>query len=461
MEKIKVKDPSNNYALLDTFEQTTRDQIDQKIVQVKQYFKIWSQFSLKKRVQLLQVLHNAFIKHKDDIVHANALEVGVPVTVSRKIDVEPGLAFMQGYLDHAELWLSSEIVYENDIELHTLSYEPRGVAGISIAWNFPFSNFIWGVIQHLLVGNTVIIKHSEHCMLTAKLLEKIMSSIPELSQACQFVYGIGKEVGNYVMHGDVDSLWFIGSTQTGLIVYQAAAKRGIPVVLELGGSAPGIVCEDVNVDEVVQSVYDNRFLNSGQVCDGLKRLIVHENIFDELVEKLIAYTQNKKVGPATEVDTNIGPLVSKQQLSTLQEQVEDAKAKGANILLGGKQPKGLQGAYYEPTIMTNIISDMSVWKEEVFGPVLPVVSFKTIEQAIELANDTEYGLGGYVYCNSFGAVQQICAALKTGNINVNDTSYVIPQVPFGGYKVSSGIGRTNGKLSLQSICNTKVVAIKK
>ena len=461
MEKIIVKNPSENYKLIANFEQTSFDQIDAQVVQARNAFVMWSSISLQGRIDILQKLLNAFQAHEREIIQAIALEVGVPVSVCRKIDFDSGMMHMQGYLDHATTWLSSEVTYETDLEIHTIYYEPFGVIGISIPWNYPFSNFIWSVIPSLLVGNTVVIKHSENCMLAAKLLEKIIQSVSEVSNACQFVYGFGAEVGNHLIRSDVDYLWFIGSTGTGSIIHQAAAQQGVPVTLELGGSAPGIVMQDVDLDIAIPSIYYARFINSGQSCDALKRLIVHESIVDGVIDKLAQYAQNKTIGLAIQEDTDLGPLVNEKQLEVLQEQVADAVNKEAKIICGGKVPDNLQGAFYEPTILTNISLDMAVWNEEVFGPVLPVVSFSSQEEAVELANDTEYGLGGYVYTQNQDTAQQLCAALRTGNIGVNDTSYIIPTNPFGGFKKNSGFGRVHGRYGLQNLCNVKVIARKK
>ena len=385
----------------------------------------------------------------------------MPLSVAKKWDVDSGLFHLQGYIDHAQQWLASEIVYETEQEVHTVYYEPRGVIGASIPWNYPFSNFIWAVGQHLIVGNTIVIKHSEHSVLVTKFLEKIMHSIAELDGCCQFVYGNGKDVGNYLMHCDVDMLWFTGSTQTGLLVYQAAAKRGIPVTLELGGSAPAIVLPDADLKMAVGSIIDYRFMNSGQTCDGIKRLLVHESILKDSLSLLIDRVNGKRLGNALDDGIDIGPLVNQKQLEAVQNQVADAVAKGAKVELGGKVPDNLHGAYYEPTLLSHISFDMDVWTQEVFGPVLPIIPFNSIQEAIQLANDTQYGLGGYVYTQNQQEALKTSQSLQTGSVSVNNASYVVPQDPFGGYKVASGFSRVHGKFGLRNLCNIKTVAMKK
>jgi len=210
----------------------------------------------------------------------------------------------------------------------------------------------------------------------------------------------------------------------------------------------------------IESIYFNRFINSGQTCDGLKRLIVHRTIFDEVVQKLKDLIQTKKVGPAQDPATDIGPLVAERQVINLERQVADALEKGAKIIIGGKRPQHLKGAYYELTILINISFDMAVWKEEVFGPVLPIVPFDSEDEVIALANDSEYGLGGYIYTQNQERALRVSQYLKTGNISVNAANYVIPQDPFGGYK-NSGLGREHGKHGLRELCSLKLIALKK
>ena len=186
-------------------------------------------------------------------------------------------------------------------------------------------------------------------------------------------------------------------------LYKIGAEKFIPVHLELGGSDAGIVCEDANIDEAVPQIFGAKFCNNGQICCGLKRLIVHVTRFDETVQKLATYIKARRIGDPLQKDTELGPLVAQRQVDLLKAQVEDARTQGATIVVGGREPPGLKGAYYEPTLITGVKPSMRVWKEEVFGPVLPVVSYKTEDEAITLANDTIYGLSGYIYTRQPGA----------------------------------------------------------
>jgi len=460
-QKIVSLNPSNNYEVIGEVLISTHEQIKIKISEARKAQVLWASTNIKQRVSILKKIYDLFLARKDEIGSIASQEMGMPVSIQYKIDLNAGLEYMKGYLDNAEQWLSPEIIFENETEIHYLSFEPRGVIGISVPWNFPFCNFIWGVMQNLIVGNTVVFKHSEECPLTGKLLEEIMNSSELPYGVFNEIYGNGSDVGEYLMNSsEIDLIHFTGSTAAGKHLYQVAAKNFIPTILELGGSAPGIVFADANLPMAIESIYFNRFVNGGQTCDGLKRLIVHKSRFDETVNALKSLLLTKKTGNAQDPLTDIGPLVAERQLILIEEQVSDAIKKGAKVVIGAKRPTDLFGAYYESTILIDINFDMRIWKEEVFGPVLPIISFDTPDEAIALANDTSYGLGGYIYTQDKDLALYASSCLKTGNISINGANYVIAQDPFGGYK-NSGIGREHGKQGLRELCTTKVVALMK
>lgn len=242
----------------------------------------------------------------------------------------------------------------------------------------------------------------------------------------------------------IDGITFTGSTRVGNMLRTKALEKNITAVMELGGSAPGIVCQDADIDSVIETIYFMRFSNSGQMCDGLKRLIVHESRYDELVTKLRDTLMSKKIGNALDEDTDIGPIVSEAQLRHVAEQYDDALAHDANILAQLSVPEELSGSYFPATILGHITRDMKVWNEEVFGPILPVVTYATDEEAITLANDTEYGLGAYVFTEDTELFEKMARDIQSGMVQMNNVNYCIPADPFGGYK-ASGVGREHGK----------------
>src|SRR5581483_412160 len=341
-QKLVSLNPSTNYEIIGEIDPSTYQEIDEKIINARNAYRTWSRLSVRERVALLQKLYHAFVARKKDIRSIIAQEIGMPVSVCDQIDIDLGLGYMQGYLDYAQQWLAPEITYETADEIHTLFFEPKGVAGISVPWNYPFSIFIWAVIQNLVVGNTVVLKFSEDCPFTGELLEEVMLSVGLPAGVFNAVYGEGSTVGEYLMKGAIDLIWFTGSTGVGKHLNQIAAQKFIPALLELGGSAAGIVFEDADITMAVESIYFNRFVNSGQSCDGLKRLLVHKNKYDEVVQKLNDIVLTKKIGPAHDSLTDIGPLVAERQVVYLERQVADALQKGARVIVGGKRPVQLK-----------------------------------------------------------------------------------------------------------------------
>lgn len=459
MTILTSTNPAKNYAPIGSVGISSVGEVVESVAKAHGAREYWSELAVAERVKLLRPIYDAFKYRKDEIGELLTSEMGMPVSVRDAIELTSGLDYFKWYLDNAEKILAPEVSFEDDIQKHTVYFEATGVAAVIAPWNYPFSQFIWGVIPNLVAGNPVVFKHSENCPLTGKLLADIIKEISLPEGVFAEVYG-NNTVGDLLVNQDINLICFTGSTKVGKYLYQVASEKFIKVVLELGGSAPGIVFEDADLDVAVEQIYNNRFSNSGQTCDALKRLIVHESKVEELLARLKTLVEAKKVGDPTDLQTDLGPLSSQGQLETLQEQVKDAVAKGATVVTGGKQPEGLPGAFYLPTILTNVNSSMKVWQEEVFGPVLPIMPFKSEEEAVALANDTKYGLGSYVFTKDKKKAARVAAKLKTGMVSVNNAYYVVPQSPFGGYK-DSGLGREHGQYGLRELCQLKVVATEK
>ncbi|MFH1602174.1 MAG: aldehyde dehydrogenase family protein [Candidatus Shapirobacteria bacterium] len=459
MAKLVSANPGRNYEIVGEIEISSKREIKQKVDQAEKAHNNWKSLGVKERIRFLKRIYVAFSKKKAEIGELATREIGMMFQDREVIDINAGLDYFKWYLDNAEKYLAPEVTFEDKRAVHKVFFEPIGVAGVIVPWNFPFCNFIWGVIPNLIAGNTVIFKHSEECPLSGKLYENIIRSCKLPKGVFSEIYGDG-EVGNFLVHQGIDLICFTGSAKVGQYLYQVASKKFIKVILELGGSAPGIVFADADIDKVVESVWINRFGNCGQICDGLKRLIAHQSKFDQVVKALKKMLEDKKVSDPQNPATEIGPLVSRKQLKTLEEQVKDALNKGAEVITGGNKPKGLKGAYYLPTLLTRVNKKMKVWQEEVFGPVLPIVPFKTEKEAIDLANDTQYGLGGYIFTKDKRRAERVAKAINTGMVNINSVSYLLPCNPFGGNKLS-GIGREHGKYGLRDLCKIKVVAFEK
>jgi succinate-semialdehyde dehydrogenase/glutarate-semialdehyde dehydrogenase len=453
---IKSYNPSNN-TLLGQVKSTELFEIKEIVSNSKLAFQTWKNLTIDERLDFLKNLYNEIKYKKEEFSELLTSEMGIPISEAL-LDIDSGLEYIKWYIDNAREILEDKITYEDAQEIDKIIFEPKGTVAVIIAWNFPFSSFVWQAVSNLVVGNTVVIKHSEYVPLCSKYIYDMVSKIfPK--DVYSVVYG-DVDVGKELVKQDIDMICFTGSTKVGQELYKVAAEKFIPIILECGGSAPGIVFDDVNIDSVIESIYINKFSNTGQICDGQKRLIVHESKFDELCDKLKAFISNKKIGNPLDKEVEIGPLANKSQLEKIDDQVQDAIKKGAKVICGGEKIDLDNGNYYMPTILTNITKDMKVYREEVFGPVIPIIKFNTIEEAIEIANDTQYGLGGYVYTSNKTNYNTVVKNLRTGMIALNNLYYLRPCNPFGGYK-KSGMGKNNSEFGLRELCNIKVVTYEK
>lgn len=452
--KLQSINPSN-YQLLGEVDISDQKEINEKVSTAHRAQKEWAGLGIAKRVNLLRNAIEECESRKAEFTLLESREMGMPICEAN-IDFDSRVKYAKWNFDNAEKYLNPETTYENDEEIHQVFHEPIGVSAVIIPWNFPWLNFIWGALQSLIVGNTIILKHSEECPLSGKFIEDVFNRhLPP--GVFNEVYGDGK-VGECLVQQDINMIAFTGSTKVGKHLYEKAGRKFIKAVMELGGSAPGVIFNDADINTSIKDACGQRLFNAGQCCDGLKRLIVHSDIFDEVVKKVASIFAAKRVGVAEEESTDIGPLVAKRQLDLLISQVEDAKEKGAKVVTGGNSLEGkMNGAFYEPTVLTGITDGMRVWKEEVFGPVLPIVKFDTEEEAISLSNQTDYGLGSYVYTNDKDKAGRVATSLETGMVSINGISYTAPFNPFGGYK-NSGFGREHGKFGFQEVTQVKIVA---
>lgn len=446
--------PSRNYEILGEVVVSTPSEVSGAVTKARAAQPGWQALGVKGRIAILERLVKVFRDRKDAFSLMTCREMGRPIT-GAEATTDLGLQYWEWYLTHGEECLSPYETYRDDKEIAEVFYEPAGVASVIVPWNFPFSNFTWGVGQNLVAGNTVVFKISEEVPLFGKLLDAafLEAGVPE--GVFNQVYGTG-DVGAVMLKQDVDLMCFTGSTATGRRVYQAATEKMIPALLEMGGSDPGIVFADADVRRVIEKIYEARFRNSGQICNALKRLIVHESRASEVVGELVSILKNKRLGDPEDRATDIGPLSAKRQLELLESQVEDARSKGATIVTGGKKPEGLKGAYYEPTILTNVTRNMRAWREEVFGPVLPIVTFKTFDDAINLAKDTAYGLGSYIFTEDKELAAKVAKDMRAGMVQINQSSLARACNPFGGHGVS-GLGMENGIFGFHDVCRRKLI----
>ncbi len=451
-----------DYSVIGEVKISSAPEIAEKVKLAHTAKKPWKMLGAKVRAEKLRPLHNIIRERSQEISTLTSQEMGKPIAQSIE-DMEFTLDYLKSFIEDGPGYLENEItVDEKSAEnsaYHQIVYEPIGVAACIVPWNYPMSNFIWGVIPTLIAGNPVIFKHSEECPLIGKLIDEMMSSLHLPEGVFSQVYG-DRSVGLFLVEQNIDLICFTGSTKTGKELFELASKKGIKSILEMGGSDPAIIFDDaknLDFDRVIARVFSQRFENCGQICSATKRLIVHESLFQEVIDKLIAYLSTIKIGDPLDRNTQLGPLAAERQLQLLESQINDAVASGAKILSGGKRPNNLSGAYYLPTLLSNIKPTMRVWKEETFGPVLPIVSFSTEEEAIALANDTMYGLSSIIFTSDTNRAKRVASQIDAGCVDINFGSHWRTCNPFGGYK-ASGVGREHGQFGFRELTQVKVIA---
>lgn len=455
--KLKSINP-HDQSVVGELKISTQQDIKKTIKVAKEAFKSWKDLSVTERAKYIKKFRTLVAEYKEKIARLTTLEMGKPIQQSRD-DVAGEFDFLDYYVENGPRFLSDETVYKKGKEHFRVTHEPYGVCACISPWNFPLSMANSGVIPALIAGNTVILKPSEYTSLSQKMVIDLFNKTGPPNGVANLLIG-GSEVGKMLIDAPIDLVWFTGSTRVGQEIYKKCGKKFIKSLLEMGGSSPAIIFADADLKLTMDNLYWARFLNCGQVCTAIKRLFVEKSIYKKVVNLFVEKLKTIKVGNPMDEKTDIGPLVSKKQLEVLKAQVADAVSKGAKIEIGGKQPrdKELQkGNYYEPTILTNIKPDMRVLTEEVFGPVLPIVPFKKEEEAIELANKTEYGLSAEVYTTDLEKGERVAKQIQAGTVAINTDNFFKPECPFGGYK-KSGMGREYGEIGIKEFSQIKLIA---
>jgi acyl-CoA reductase-like NAD-dependent aldehyde dehydrogenase len=453
--KLTSTNPANDYQPLGDVAISTPEEIRQKVAAAQRAKTAWKELGVAARIKLLEPIRDEFAARIDEIAQLVSREMGKPIRESTSEVTRYATGELTWFLENGAKALADEATLQDDISFHRIVYEPHGVAAAIAPWNFPFGMSVWGIFPNLIAGNPVVFKISEECPLVGKLIEEIISNHELPEGVFAEVYGSG-DVGQALAESDVDLIWFTGSTKTGKALYKIAAEKFIKVVLEMGGSNPCVVFDDVDVAEVAPLIFSGRFQNCGQVCSALKRLIVHESIADDLTKELKKIVERQQIGDPLNEETTLGSLVAKRQQHLIESQLKDALDKGATIIAQKAVPKGLSGAFVPPVLLGDVTKDMHVWREEVFGLVFPIVTFKTEQEAVALANDTPYGLGARVMSADKQRAARVASKIDAGSVALNMENRFAPCDPFGGFK-NSGMGRERGIQGLRELCQIKVV----
>ncbi|MCD1635672.1 aldehyde dehydrogenase family protein [Martelella mediterranea] len=411
--------------------------VDKAVAAARRAFESFSLTTREERLALLERVLECYRARADDLVEAVMSEMGAPLKLARSAQVPVGASHISNTRKALESFEFSE---ERNKGL--IVREPIGVCALITPWNWPLNQIAAKVAPALATGCTVVLKPSEIAPLSAIIFAEIMEEAGVPPGVFNLVNGTGPDVGQVMAgHEDVDMVSFTGSTRAGIIVAKTAADTVKRVCQELGGKSPNIVLEDADFEKAVAGGVRSCFQNSGQSCDAPTRMLVPAARHDEALEIARKTALTLKVGDPRAEDTDLGPVVSRQQYDKIQGLIETAISEGATVAVGGPgRPDGINHGYYvKPTVFGHVDNTMTIAREEVFGPVLSVLSYQSEEEAIAIANDTPYGLAAYVQSSDLDHARKVAARLRAGNVTINDPDWDTA-IPFGGYK-QSGNGR--------------------
>ncbi|MDB5250722.1 MAG: aldehyde dehydrogenase family protein [Segetibacter sp.] len=448
---MQIINPATEEVIKDVTEDT-QESVTRKFELLQTNQPVWQKVSLGERVNVIRTFSDLLGKNVEHLASILTAEVGKPLRQSRN-EINGGIARIKWLTDNAEKYLADETMTLQEGLEEKIVYEPLGIISNISAWNYPYLVGINVFVPALLAGNAVMYKPSEYATLTGMEIQKLLveAGIPENV----FQVSVGKaSVGECLLDLPFDGYFFTGSYKTGKYIYERVAPKMVPCQCELGGKDPLYVAEDVrDIKAVAAGTADGAFYNNGQSCCAVERIYVHEKVYDDYINEFAKEVQSWKVGPPTEEGTYIGPLSRKDQLDLLQQQVKEALQKGATLVTGGTR-LNQQGYFFEPTVLTNVNHQMTVMKEESFGPVIGIMKVRNDEEAIQLMQDSEYGLTASVYSSDKARAEKILQQLNTGSGYWNCCDRVSPALPWSGRK-HSGFGATLSHAGLRAFVKPK------
>lgn len=458
---FKVINPSTEEILAEVQEGDTYD-IDLAVKSARKAFDEgpWRKMSGTERGKILFRLADLIEKNADELAYLESMNCGKPIKYSKFSDLDSTVGHIRYFASWCDKIHGQAIPVSGPYICYT-RHEPVGVCGQIIPWNFPLPGVASKIAPALALGCTVVLKPAEQTPLTALRLGELINEAGFPEGVINIVPGFGQTAGNaLVKHNLVDKIAFTGSTEVGLQIMRNSHENNLKrISLELGGKSPNIILDDADVDFAAKQANGSVFFNTGQICVAGSRTFVHEKIYDEFVEKSIIAAKNKIVGNPLDKKTELGPLIDNNQRKRFEEYVIKGNKEGALMCYGGKT-LNKKGFFVEPTIFANVTDEMSIAKDEIFGPIMSILKFRSIDEVIERANKSQFGLAAGVVTKNIDNAFKICNSLRAGSVYINCYGVFDANIPFGGYK-NSGIGREHGEYALKNYTEVKTVVIKR
>ncbi|MBX0297083.1 aldehyde dehydrogenase family protein [Haloarcula nitratireducens] len=437
-DEMTVRNPAVPDDPLATFPRADREQARNAVNVATEASETWEETTPDERDSLLYDVADLIDDNVDELAQTLTKEEGKAISSSRG-EVSRAAEIFRFFASYART-ATGETIPSSDPDTFTYTIrEPLGTVALVTPWNFPIATPSWKLATALVTGNTVVFKPSSQTPMIAKRLVELLELAGIPDGVVNLVVGSGSTVGDELtMNDGIDGVSFTGSTGVGRQIAQAAADRGIPIQTEMGGKNPQVVLPDADIEDAADAAIGGAFGLTGQACTATSRLIAHEDVVDELTDAVVERAESLSIGPGMD-DPDMGPAVSEEQDETNFDYIDIAKEEGATLLTGGTRPDGLESGYYiEPTVFTDVTSDMRIAQEEVFGPVLSIMEASDFDGAIKMANDVEFGLSSSVFTADMASARRFANAIEAGVVKINGTTTGSQiQMPFGGMKASS------------------------
>jgi succinate-semialdehyde dehydrogenase/glutarate-semialdehyde dehydrogenase/succinyl-CoA reductase len=452
--ELKTINPATE-EIINRHEIMTKEQIDDKVKKARSTFQVWKS-NIDKRTDFLYAFAKELRKNKEHLAKTATQEMGKAIKEARS-EVEKCAWAIEYYADHGEIFSTGEVV-NTDARKSIITFQPLGVIGSIMPWNFPYWQGLRFAAPSLMVGNTIVLKPASATMQCGIEIEKAFEKAGVPEGVFQTAVGDSSIAETLIDSNGINAITFTGSVPVGAKVAQRATSKLKKTVLELGGSDPFIVCKDADIEKSSTGAVKGRFINCGQSCIASKRFIVVKDVADEFTEKFVQKTEKLKVGDPLLDDTDIGPVVNAKSLENMEGIVNRTIKSGAELLTGGERMMMInsKGYFFRPTIFKNVMPEMEIAQEEIFGPVAPIVTASDENEAIRIANDSKFGLGASIWTQDLEKAEKLSSMIESGIVTVNNVVVSDPRVPFGGIK-NSGFGRELSRYGMLEFVNIKSV----